>query len=79
MTLNQYLATVGETQTSFARRIGMCRHTIHRFCNGTHWPKAMTAVAIYEATDGLVSMWNVEELRRIHQAKSSEELHDADC
>lgn len=65
MTLAQYLSTMGETQSSFAARAGMSRHTIHRLMNGRHWPKAETVLDIYQATDGLVTLWDVTSLRAV--------------
>jgi transcriptional regulator with XRE-family HTH domain len=55
MTLQQYLALVGETQQQFASSIGVSQNTVSRYVNGLTIPRREQLRRIVEVTDGAVT------------------------
>jgi transcriptional regulator with XRE-family HTH domain len=55
MTLNDYLAETGETQTKFAKLVGASQADISRYVAGKRRPRADVLIKIYEVTGGRVT------------------------
>lgn len=55
MTLLEYLQINGESDTQFARRIGVAQATVHRYKNGARIPRPAIMQVIQAETQGLVT------------------------
>jgi predicted transcriptional regulator len=55
MTLKEYLADQGLTESAFAEMLGISQAAVNRYCNGIRTPQRITLRAIAKATAGKVT------------------------
>lgn len=56
MKLNQYLVTESITQSEFAKRVGVCQATVHKWLYGRSVPSGRRIMQIHTLTSGDVSI-----------------------
>lgn len=56
MKLNQYLVTESITQSEFAKRVGVCQATVHKWLYGRSVPSGKRIMQIHSLTEGDVSI-----------------------
>jgi len=63
MTLKEYLASIGQSQIFFAKRLGMSKQSICGYCNGRIKPGKFVKEKIEEITNGKVkaNKWESNE------------------
>ncbi|WP_085595902.1 helix-turn-helix transcriptional regulator [Thalassospira sp. MCCC 1A01428] len=55
MKLKQWLSQTQVSRSEFAKRLGVSKSVVTKWCNGEVMPRSIPLIAIYRITGGLVS------------------------